>query len=94
MIQLVINLVLCHIFADYILQTDYIASNKGKSYYMLFIHCALYIVPFYVVLGYTWHLIPVFVLHIIFDYLKAFKGKTVLWQDQLIHYITLGVYFI
>jgi hypothetical protein len=94
MIETIIKLILCHIFADYFLQTEYIANNKGKDYYILFIHCALYIIPLYIVFGYTWHLIPVFILHIIIDYLKAFKGKMALWQDQVIHYLTLGVYFI
>jgi hypothetical protein len=94
MIEIALKLILCHLIADYFLQTNYIAQNKGKDLYILFVHCALYIVPFFVVFGFTWHLIPLFVLHIVLDYLKATKGKTKLWQDQLLHFITLGIYFI
>lgn len=35
-------LVICHIVGDYFLQTDYMATNKGKDWYLLFVHCVCY----------------------------------------------------
>lgn len=42
-----ILLVFCHLVGDYVLQNDFIAKNKGSNWYHLFVHCALYCLPFY-----------------------------------------------
>ena len=92
--ELLFKLVLSHFIGDYFLQTDYLAKNKGTDKYILLAHCILYILPFYLFFGFTWHLMPLFVLHIFFDWLKATKNKTTLWQDQVIHFITALLYLI
>ena len=45
-IKKIVLIVLCHLFGDYVLQCDFIASTKGKNWYHLFVHCALYCLPF------------------------------------------------
>lgn len=37
-----IELILCHLIGDYVLQIDRIADTKGTNMYHLFVHCALY----------------------------------------------------
>lgn len=85
-------LILCHLLGDYFLQIDFIAKTKGDNFYHLLVHCGLYLVPFYVFFGLTWHLIAVFVLHVIVDTLKCRKRINYI-TDQVLHYVTLGVYF-
>ena len=79
--------IFCHLVGDYVLQLDFIANTKGKNWYHLFVHCLLYILPFRVVYGADWRLIPLFVTHVITDALKARYKKITYTQDQVIHYI-------
>lgn len=65
------ELILCHLIGDYVLQTDRIADTKGTNMYHLFVHCALYCVPFYFLLGVSWQLTFIFIAHVIVDLLKA-----------------------
>ena len=44
-------IVICHLIGDYVLQSDFIATTKGSNWYHLFVHCALYVVPFYAIIG-------------------------------------------
>ena len=96
----IINLILCHLLGDYVLQIDFIAKSKGSNFYHLLVHCLLYCLPFYIVFGLTWHLIQLLVFHIAIDYIKAIKitikGKMVIpyWLDQVLHYATCLLYFI
>lgn len=92
--NLVITLILCHLLGDYVLQCDYIAQTKGKNWYHLLVHCALYVAPFYFIFGLNWQLAVVFVTHIIIDVLKARYKKINYVTDQVLHYLVLVVYFI
>ena len=87
-----IDLISCHLVGDYVFQIDFIAKSKGKNFYHLLVHCALYCLPFYIVFGYVWQLIPLFVLHIIIDLLKAKYKLIPYWLDQVLHYITCLLY--
>lgn len=88
------KLILCHLIGDYVLQIDFIAKSKGNNVYHLLVHCFLYIVPFYIAFGFTWHLIPLLILHIIIDLMKARYKLIPYWLDQLLHYITCLIYLI
>ena len=90
----IIDLIFCHLVGDYVLQIDFIAKSKGKNFYHLLVHCALYCLPFYIVFGYVWQLIPLFILHIIIDLLKAKYKLIPYWLDQVLHYLTCLLYFI
>ena len=79
---------------DYILQSDFIAKTKGENWYHLFVHCVLYIVPFYICFGTVWQLAAIFIAHLIIDPLKARYGKINYWQDQTLHYLTSLLYLI
>lgn len=81
-----IDLVLCHLVGDYVLQIDFIAKTKGENWYHLLVHCLLYIVPFRIVYGVDWKLIALLVTHIIVDALKARYKKITYTQDQIAHY--------
>lgn len=92
--ELFIKLILCHLIGDYVLQSNFIATTKGSNYYHLFVHCALYCVPFYLCFGLSYHLAFIFFAHIIIDPLKARYNKISYVQDQVIHYLTMLVYLI
>lgn len=94
MIYTLVKLVICHLIGDYVLQTDFIAKTKGTNWYHLFVHCALYIVPFIIVFGFNWKILFLFAVHIIVDPLKARWNKTTYVQDQIIHYLTMVIYLI
>ena len=89
-----ILLIFCHLVGDYILQSNFIATTKGSNWYHLFVHCTLYSLPFFLTFGLTWQLSVIFVTHMIVDPLKARYGKINYLTDQIIHYLTLFVYFV
>jgi hypothetical protein len=94
MIEKIVLLVLCHMIGDYVLQSDFIATTKGKNWYHLFVHCVLYVVPFYICFGFVWQLATIFVAHLIIDPLKARYNKINYWQDQVLHYLASLLYLI
>lgn len=92
--ELIFKLILCHLLGDYVLQIDYLAKTKGNNFYHLLAHCFLYAVPFYICFGFTWHLIPLILIHIVVDLLKARYKLIPYWLDQILHYATCLLYLI
>ncbi len=86
-----IELILCHLIGDYVLQVDFIAKSKGDNYYHMFVHCALYCVPFYFLFGISFKLLFLFITHIVIDLLKARYKKIDYKTDQILHYIVLMI---
>lgn len=91
MVKKVIQLILCHLIGDYFLQIKYIAETKGKNWYHLFVHCALYCIPFIYFWGYEVQIIYIFVSHFIIDLIKSRYKKIIDVQDQSLHYVTLAL---
>lgn len=94
MLELLFKLVLCHLVGDYVLQIDFIAQTKGKNIYHLLVHCLLYCLPFYIAFGFVLQLIPLLLLHIVIDLLKAKFKLIPYWLDQVLHYATCLLYLI
>ena len=94
MMENIFLIVICHLIGDYVLQSDLIATTKGPNWYHLFVHCALYVVPFYIFFGLDWRIGILFVVHIVVDPLKARWNKTTYFQDQVIHYATAFALYI
>ena len=92
MLEKIMLLIMCHMIGDYVLQSDFIARTKGKNWYHLFVHCVLYIVPFYICFGFVWQLAVIFIVHLIIDPLKARYNKMNYWQDQVGHYLASLAY--
>lgn len=89
-----IKLVFCHLIGDYVLQIDFIAKSKGSNLYHMFVHCALYCVPFAYLYEIDWRLCPLFIFHIVTDLAKA-KYNTISYvEDQFLHYITLAAIYL
>ena len=88
----IIKLVFCHLIGDYVLQIDFIAKSKGSNLYHMFVHCALYCVPFAILYGVDWKLYVIFISHIVVDLLKARYMKISYIQDQVLHYIFAVIY--
>lgn len=44
MTNLMLKLLFCHLFGDYVLQPPYLAETKGQNGYHIFVHCTLYTV--------------------------------------------------
>ena len=51
MTNLILKLLFCHLFGDYVLQTPYLAETKGQNGYHMFVHCTLYCLPLYFCFG-------------------------------------------
>lgn len=86
-----IELIMCHLIGDYVLQVDFIAKSKGDNLYHMFVHCALYCVPFYFIFGVSFKLLFLFVTHVIIDSLKARYKMIDYKTDQILHYIVLVI---
>ena len=87
-------LVICHLIGDYFLQSDFIAKTKGQNWYHLFVHCILYVVPFYIVFGLDLRLVIIFISHVIIDALKARYHAISYLGDQVIHYVIMVIYLV
>lgn len=87
-------LVICHLIGDYFLQSDFIAKTKGQNLYHLFVHCILYVVPFYIAFGLDLRLVIIFISHVIIDALKARYHAISYLGDQVIHYVIMIVYLV
>lgn len=83
-----VTLVVCHLIGDYVLQSDFIAKTKGRNWYHLFVHSALYCVPFLICFPGGFHSF-LFATHIVIDAGKARYGKIGYLDDQLLHYMAL-----
>lgn len=104
MIKHLLFVLMAHMTGDYLFQSDYLASNKGKYNYILLAHSTLYTVGVMIIsyiMNMELSLIDLFIIliiHFSIDYMKA-KGITpeyvghrnALIFDQLIHYLTLIV---
>ena len=87
-------LVFCHLVGDYVLQSNFLATTKGENWYHLFVHCALYCLPFFILFGATWQLAFIFASHLVVDPLKARYNKISYPVDQLCHYLAMLVYLL
>ena len=87
-------LVICHLIGDYFLQSDFIAKTKGQNWYHLFIHCILYVVPFYIAFGLDLRVAIIFISHVIIDALKARYHAISYLGDQVIHYVIMIIYLV
>lgn len=85
-------LVFCHLVGDYVLQSNFLATTKGENWYHMFVHCALYCLPFFVVFGLTWQLAFIFMMHLAVDPLKARYNVTGYASDQVFHYLAMVFY--
>ena len=65
-LQLIIGF-LCHLTGDYLLQNDWMALNKKKTWFPCFVHCILYTLPFYIFLGNGYYLWIIFLSHYFLD---------------------------
>ena len=88
MIQQLVTIIMCHLFGDYVLQTDFIARTKGASWYHMIVHCLLYTLPFMACLGFDWRLAVIFGSHLVIDAFKARWGVISYSADQVFHYMT------
>jgi hypothetical protein len=92
--DILIKLITVHFLADFALQGEFVALNKGKVPIIMVAHCAIQA-------GLSWWMVSshplawlvllvVFVTHMAVDYAKC-QGRINLLQDQLLHLIILGL---
>ena len=85
--ETLIWIIICHCLGDYFFQTEYLALNKGKNNYLLFVHCVTYCVSFILKFGLSWKIYLIFIIHFFTDLLKAKYDYISLETDQIIHYL-------
>jgi hypothetical protein len=87
MLDLFLLLFACHFLGDFPFQGDWLGINKGKSWELMFYHCAIYAGTFIIFA----HVSSLFALilfcsHIIIDPCKArWKFIKCIWFDQILH---------
>ena len=75
--HLIIILIMCHLFVDYVLQSNFIAQTKGDNIYHLIVHCALYTLPFLIVFGFVWQTLFIFIVYFfVFSFFSFFNHRT------------------
>ena len=102
-ILIIINLVVLHFFADFVLQSDAVAKSKSKSLKALGVHVAIYTTVF-LIIGF-WFAVVSGVLHAIVDYFTSkwtsrllAEGRVhdffvVIGFDQMLHIVSLIVVY-
>ena len=59
---------LCHLWGDYIFQSDWMAQNKTKNSRAAFVHALFYTVPFFFFATMRWHPLAVILIsHFLID---------------------------
>ena len=106
-LRMIIFIIIGHCVGDYLFQSSYLALNKGKDKYLLFVHSILY--AFGVILtAYIFtieitilQILALFITHMIIDYLRTnntvveiLGEKRVLVVDQIVHYLILFLVFL
>lgn len=92
MIEIIFKIITCHMLGDYVLQSDFIAQTKGANWYHLFVHCILYVLPFYLFFGFNFDLLLIFIAHFAIDAGKARFKRITYIHDQILHYLIALVY--
>lgn len=82
-------LVFCHMIGDYVLQSDFIARTKGENWWHMIVHCTMYVLPFYLVVGHDWCIAVLWVHHFIVDIMKARYKIIGYAEDQIFHLLVL-----
>ena len=106
-LRMIIFIIIGHCVGDYLFQSSYLALNKGKDKYLLFVHSVLY--AFGVILtAYIFtieisvlQILALFITHMIIDYTRTnnviivvLGEKGVLIVDQIMHYLILFLVFL
>lgn len=98
-----LNLLLIYfanLLGDYPLQGNFLATEKGKSNYILFVHSMIWTMCIVVVLLYLglfawWKLIMLLSGHCLMDWIKCHvlisKTKFALYTDQLFHIVQCAI---
>ena len=94
MIANIIKVIMCHFVGDYFMQTEYMAREKGKDWYVLFAHCVCYCVPFAMVYGCDLNIWLLLILHFVADVAKARYHKMSIWEDQIFHLLVAFLLYV
>jgi len=98
-------LLFAHYIGDFALNTDWMALNKGKNWYIMFAHCMVWATPIAIVLEFLsilsfWKIGFLIVGHFIIDSWRVKRTSPndfwkFLYYDQILHILQLFVvYFI
>lgn len=96
---------LLHLIGDYLLQNDWMATNKTKDSFVCSIHCFLYTIPFYVIFGSGYYIWIIFGTHFFIDRFRLavywiklvnwnWKSKNFGYSDDKPLFISLWLMFI
>lgn len=85
--------VFCHLLGDYVLQSNFVSVGKAASWYLLLVHCVLYILPFYIAFGLDARIYALFVSHFLIDMYDRW-GKSNELIDQIGHYSIMAYLYV
>ncbi|MEA1909523.1 MAG: DUF3307 domain-containing protein [Patescibacteria group bacterium] len=98
--ELLLVLICAHFIGDIALQTQWLADNKGKDRFVMFLHVAVYMsvlvlaAIFYGEPLNTWVILALFVTHFLIDEAKARHKSIKMWEDQLMHLVTICITYL
>ena len=73
---------LCHVFADYIFQSDWMALNKARKTWNCLVHCLIYTFCF-LLLTSSWKALSfIFITHFIIDRFPIIVRKLIYWKNH------------
>lgn len=98
-LDLLLRLVIAHLLADFIFQTDRIAEgkkNKGFSWFFV-LHITIVGILTCIIINDVWGGLTITAIHAVIDFMKIKLDKDKLWAfviDQFLHFITLVAYWL
>ena len=84
----------CHFVGDFAFQSEWLASQKGKSWEINLYHCLIYTAVFVLAGCLWWQALVLLGSHFIIDPLKArWNIVRSIWLDQLLHVVVILLLF-
>lgn len=95
--QLLMLALSAHFIGDFGMQSRWMATEKGKSWEILFYHVAIYTATLVLAFMFygrelsMWSIAIIFITHFLIDACKSRWNIIELWIDQVLHCVVLSV---
>ena len=77
------ELILCHLLGDYVLQSDWMAMNKARKTIPCLVHCILYTIPFLLITQDWKALLFIFGTHFLIDRFPIIVKRLIWFKNHI-----------
>lgn len=91
-VEIIIWLLFVHWLADFVCQSDWMAKNKSKINYALWVHCMIYGFIIGLMTLNVWIGFICYAIHFPVDYVTS-RINSKLWEDKKVHWFFVSVGF-